>query len=532
MISERFRQSMGWLHTWLGIALSAVLFAVFWTGTLTVFDKEIDQWMKPELRIASADNVSLDSLVLQRVATFDTGPDSVIWIGPPRDRQSVIRLFYDDAAGESHEELIDPHNGKLIKPTDSDAGEFFFRFHFMLHLPDGIGYYVVGLAALGMMILIISGIFIHRKIFQEFFTFRPKKRARRAVLDFHNLTGVIALPFHFLIPFSGLLILATTYLPWSMGVPYQGDLKQLRTDQLGYEERKIEPAGVPGGAIAAIDRYRDRAEAIWRSEEGRASSSAEWIAIFNPKDANAYVMIERYFPDRRVAIGPDQLTFDLRSGDIIGRFAPQPVNYVNNWIEGLHWIQFDHWPLRWLYFLAGLSGCAMIGSGLLFWIEARLSKGRMDPASVRVVRAISIGSITGIIVATCAFLIANRLLPKVIGFTDVPRHEIEIGIFFGTWFMTFAHAALRRKKAWRDQSIFIAVGAGAAVLLNWLTTGMHPVAAIDGAIWPVAAMDALLLGGAAFAVLAARRLGRSGQGAVTDPARPREESDIAAGQAV
>lgn len=529
MISERFRQSMGWLHTWLGIALSAVLFAVFWTGTLTVFDKEIDQWMKPELRIAAADNVSLDRLTLPRVAAFDTGPDSIIWIGPPRDRQPAIRLFYDDAAGESHEELIDPRTGKLIEPTDSDAGEFFFRFHFMLHLPGGIGYYIVGLAALGMMILIISGIFIHRKIFQEFFTFRPKKKARRAVLDFHNLTGVIALPFHFLIPFSGLLILATTYLPWSMGVPYQGDLKQLRTDLLGYEERKIEPAGVPGGLIVSLDRYRDRAEAIWRSEDGSRSSSAEWIAIFNPKDANAYVMIERYFPDRRVAIGPDQVAFDPRSGDIVGRFAPKPVNYANNWIEGLHWIQFDHWPLRWLYFLAGLSGCAMIGSGLLFWIEARLSKGRIDPVSVRVVRAISIGSITGIIVATCAFLIANRLLPKAIDFSDVPRHELEIAIFFGAWLVTFLHAALRGKQAWRDQCMAIAIGAVTAVLLNWLTTGMHPIVAIDRAIWPVAFMDSLLLAGAATAAIAARRLGRRARGAATGPALTREGPETTAG---
>lgn len=528
MIPEHFRQSMGWLHTWLGVALAAVLFAVFWTGTLTVFDKEIDQWAKPELRIAPPKQVSLDKLVLPRLASFDTGPDSVIWIGPPRERLPAIRVFFDDAAGESHEELIDPRTGAAIAPTDSDAGEFFFRFHFMLHMPGSIGYYIVGLAAVGMMVLIISGIFIHRKIFQEFFTFRPRKKTRRAVLDFHNLTSVVALPFHFLIPFSGLLILATTYLPWSMGVPYQGDLRQLRSDQLAYEERKIEPAGTPGGAIGSLDGLRDRAEAIWRAEEGQAASSAEWIAIFNAKDANAYVVVERYFPDRRVAIGPDQIVFDAASGKIIGRFGPGPMNYANNWIEGLHWIQFDHWPLRWLYFLAGLMGCAMIGSGLLFWIEARLAKGRPDPAAVRVVRAISIGSITGIIVATCAFLIANRLLPRTIGFTDVHRHDLEIWIFFGIWLVTFVHASLRGKRAWREQCFAIAVGACAAVLLNWLTTGMHPLAAIR----PVVIMDMLLLAGSAVAGLAARRLGRRAQGAVAAPSSKRAGQETAAGEAL
>lgn len=35
---------------------------------------------------------------------------------------------------------------------------------------------------------------INRKIFKEFFTFRPRKRTQRSALDLHNMTGVVALP--------------------------------------------------------------------------------------------------------------------------------------------------------------------------------------------------------------------------------------------------------------------------------------------------------------------------------------------------
>ena len=56
---------------------------------------------------------------------------------------------------------------------------------------------------------------MHRKIFREMFTFRPQKKLRRRVLDLHNLTGVVALPFHFVFALSGLIIFAGIYFPVS-----------------------------------------------------------------------------------------------------------------------------------------------------------------------------------------------------------------------------------------------------------------------------------------------------------------------------
>lgn len=512
---EYFRRQMGWLHTWLGIALSAVLFAVFWTGTLTVFDREIDRWMKPELRAPTPANVSLDATALRRMAQVDVEPGSVVWVGLPRERIPAVRLLYEDVQGESHEEWLHAATGEVLEPTDSHAGSgFLFHFHFMLHLPGNLGYYMVGLAALGMMVLVISGIFVHRKFIQDFFTFRPWKQPRRAWLDFHNLTAVVALPFHFIIPFSGLLILLTTWFPWSMAVPYGGDLRQLDAELLAYEEPLQPPSGQPGPAVDSLDAYVARANALWRAEEGEEASEPDWIALFNVKDAASYVMVERYFANRRVAIGPDQIVFDPRTGDVTGRFHPPPVQHVAGWIEGLHWIQFDHWALRWLYFMAGLTGCAMIGAGLVYWMQARIEKLRPDPLCVRVVRALSIGATTGIILATAVFLIANRLIPRDVAIEGVHRHDLEIYAFFLTWLLTFVHAALRGRRAWRDQCLAITAALVLAVALNWVTTGHHPIAAIGAAAWSVISMDIMMVLGAALALYASGRLRRQEPGGV------------------
>ena len=50
------------LHTWAGVVLGSLLFAIFWMGTLSVFDKEIDQWMRPETRLPVPEHISLDDL--------------------------------------------------------------------------------------------------------------------------------------------------------------------------------------------------------------------------------------------------------------------------------------------------------------------------------------------------------------------------------------------------------------------------------------------------------------------------------------
>lgn len=509
-ITDGFRQSMTWLHTWAGIGVSAVLFAIFWTGSLTVFDKEIDKWMKPELRMATPETVRLDDIFLPQLSDLNPAPGSAVWIGRPKERNPAIQVFYDDADGASHRLLLDPRDGTPLDLTDSHAGtEFFFHFHFMLHIPGILGYWIVAFAAMAMMVLVVSGVFIHRKIFQDFFTFRPRKKIRRSALDFHNLTALIALPFHFLLPLSGVFILISVYFPWSIALPFGGDQEQFRAATLAYELPKIEAAGAHGNQVKAVDAFVERAEEIWTAEDDGDPSKADWIAIFNVNDANAYIVVERYFASRRIALGPYQVVFDPKTGDIIDQFKPLPVHHATNWLEGLHWIQFDHWPLRWLYFFGGLSGCGMIASGLVFWMQSRIKKAHQDPLSVRVVRAISVGSITGIIAASSAFLIANRLIPKEIALGDIHRHDLEIWVFFFVWIATYIHAAVRNKAAWRDQSVAIALMAVTAVVLNWVTTGDHPMAAANASLWSIAMMDVVLILSAAMAGWTAIQLKKS-----------------------
>lgn len=71
-----------------------------------------------------------------------------------------------------------------------------------------------------MLAVLVSGVVIHKRILADFFTFRPRKALGRSILDLHNLTGVLALPFHFIITLSGLAILISCYFPQAPGLVY------------------------------------------------------------------------------------------------------------------------------------------------------------------------------------------------------------------------------------------------------------------------------------------------------------------------
>ncbi|MEM9618391.1 MAG: PepSY-associated TM helix domain-containing protein [Pseudomonadota bacterium] len=199
-------------------------------------------------------------------------------------------------------------------------------------------------------------------------------------------------------------------------------------------------------------------------------------------------------------------TYDLYTGELLSDHVQGPIFATHSWLSGAHYIQFDHWPLRWLYFLGGLCGCVMIASGNIFWMRARMRKSGEDPIKVRVVRALTIGATTGIVAGSAAFLIVNRMLSDGSILFGADRSELEVWGFFIVWILSFAHAALTGKRAWSAQIWLIAAFGVIAVALNWITTGDHIFEAAGRGLWSVAGMDLVLLSGSAVAISAAFRL--------------------------
>ena len=494
-----FRASMNWLHTWAGVVLGALLFAIFWMGSLSVFDREIDRWMAPTTRLAlPRETATLEAMrpLIDKAAAAKSGVWSVLF---PTERQPVFREAFRGKDGFVVR-LLDPATGAALPDPGTLAGtRFLYPFHYSLHLRIwDIGYWVVGLAGMAMLALCVTGVVIHRKIFAEFFTFRPEKKARRSILDLHNLAGVLGLPFHFIISLSGLIIFFSLYFPSVWQTAYGGESERFNRETWGTYSR---PKANQPAPLASLDAMVAEAKRQWGGD------APLYLRIRNPGDAAAMVDIWRAYQDV-VSLRTDVVYFDGPTGAVLQRYETGPVGSMQRFISGLHLIQFKHWTLRWVYFALGLLGCMLIATGFLFWLESRRRRHtQLGLRGVPVVQGLAVGSVTGIVVATLAFFVANRLLPAGASLAGADRAALEIWVFSLVWLVSFGHAWLRPSRAWIEQSWTIAVLAVSAVALNWITTGDHLGRSIaQRALQSVAGMDLMLLAGAALAVLTAVKL--------------------------
>ena len=214
-MQKSVRQSMAWLHSWLGLTLGWLLFAIFLTGAATYYRHEINLWMQPQFATMQVkQDTAMESAYqyLQKNAA-----DAQSWyIGVASPSSPVNKIYWQKADGGYENKTLDANTGKEVTLSATQGGEFFYGFHYQLYgVPYFIGRLLVTIAAFLMLIILISGIITHKKIFTEFFTLRAFK-GQRSYLDFHNVTSVIALPFFLTITFTGLAIFFYLILPNGM----------------------------------------------------------------------------------------------------------------------------------------------------------------------------------------------------------------------------------------------------------------------------------------------------------------------------
>lgn len=513
---EGLRQSMSWLHTWSGLIFGWILFAMFLTGTLSFFQHEITHWMQPEIQMRPAPAQASASAALAQRYLTEHAPDAKLWIiRLPSDRKPVILLFYKKPGERRYARVeLDPHTGQVIKGRKTRGGDFFYRFHFELEMAHP-GRWLVGIAAMFMLAAIVSGIITHKKIFTDFFTFRPKKGGQRAWMDGHNALSVLGLPFHLMITFSGLLLLAYMLMPAGILAAYDNP------NQFGDEANPAYKVAAPRRQPASLTAFAPLVE----QAQQRWHGGVEDISVNHPGDVGATVTITRSVADG-VSYGQiaPYLRFDGVSGALLeGRDAASPAIRTAGVIGGLHLARFAAPLLRWLYFLVGLVGTGMIGSGLVLWIAKRRQKARpgaREAFSLRLVDGLNAGIIAGLFIAMAAFFWANRLLPA-----DLPsRSAWEVRAFFGAWGLSLGYAFLFHSRKWRDLLALAAASLALVPVLNALTTSRHLGVSLPTGDWVMAGFDLTCLAGALLLGWMARKAARarkmSSKAAAKASARP------------
>jgi uncharacterized iron-regulated membrane protein len=488
-MKKTFRQSMSWLHTWAGLSVGWILYFIFITGTAGYFDSEIDRWMQPEIphSIGIEDPARMLELAEQRL--HQVAPQGQWWhVEFPVNRNRPFLEIDWEVGEEEGLEILHPQTGQPIIARATGGGRLLYRMHYRLHyMSTRLAYWLVSLCSMFMLVALISAIIIHKRIFKDFFTFRPGKR-QRSWLDMHNVFSVLALPFHLMITFSGLIFLAFTTMPLIIAGSYGNadDSRQTFSDEAFNYYPSMSAAAIPA-KILPLTYFLSDGESRW------GQGTISYLNIYNPTDANARVEVNETQPfgltDGR------ELTYDGISGEWLhgaGETQSGPSLFRDVMLN-LHEGLFAGIFLRWLYFLSGLCGAAMIATGLILWATKRRANAQRENKphkGLALVERLNIGSIIGLPIAIAVYFWANRLLP-----IDIPdRGELEVLALFINWGLCFIYPLLRPlKRAWIELCWIAAALYGLLPILNGLTSERHLGASLVQQDWVMAGFDITML---------------------------------------
>lgn len=460
-------------HTWGGLFFGWVLFIVFFTGTLAVFEPEISYWMNPEVRVHKV--AASESLAAAEKALRKNATDADVWfVILPQGRSSMLEISWKKN-GQTFDRYIDPTTGDVIQGRGTDGGEFFSHFHYELH-HEHAGTWLVSIAGLGMLGALISGIMIRRNVIKDFFCLRWRKNW----LSVHMMTGVLALPFVVLITYSGLVMTFKEIMPVSLQTFYKSPMGFWNEFLDGVERPKSQEK-VQIYPLTAL---------LPAAEKEIGAGDIGFVQIQQPDKRNALINFMRRVDDRMLAI-TDRASFDGVTGEwLVSKTKWDTQATIVRSLVGLHIGKFGGYPMAWGYFVFGLIGSGMIATGLIFFTVKRRGKYEQAWGSkrdfFRTAEAVNVGVITGCIIASISYLWANRLLPL----TLKERADAEVMAFFFIWLLMFIHAFWRPKeKAWVEQ---LKLAAGLCIclpMLNILTTSVGLPKTLVRGDWMTAGVD-------------------------------------------
>ncbi|MFB2720643.1 PepSY-associated TM helix domain-containing protein [Shewanella xiamenensis] len=500
-MKETFFRTLSWLHTWAGLLVCWVLLLIFFAGSLSYFRHEISLWAEPELHRGTFQDYQANQLISQLdkgqhyieshspaetqrwLINFPTQRSPMLsfaWQLPPEKGQRRGKI-------EQHTALADG-SGVITDVRDSRGGDFFYRLHFDLHyMPAITARYIVGVCTMFMLIALISGIVIHKRIFKDLFSFRQNKGAR-SWLDAHNVSSVIALPYHLMITYTGLITLMLIYIPWTVSTAYPED-NQAFLKELNPARQTEKASGIYAEQVR-LSQLLPQVQAEW------GNAPIKQVIVSYPQDKNSQVTFYQN-TGKDVTDESTLLVFNGVTGEL--KYAsPHEVSgtvATYDTMMSLHTARFAAPLLRILFFFCGLLGCAMVATGTLMWAirlrqkqQKAIDNGEKPSSGLRLVEGLNFMFILGLPLGAAAFFYANRILPA----DFATRSAWEVHSFFialgamGVWAF-FG----RSRRDWQIALVLIGTLYCALPILNALTSPSHFIDNIQSQQWALVGFDVL-----------------------------------------
>lgn len=361
MARFRIKKQTVWrTHSVLGLIAGLGLLVIGLTGSVLMFSKEIDGALHPEVvRVQPPEGnerLAMDELVARMASAFP-GHRLMGWV-PGEDAHSSDRVWLK-LPGDEHwlAAAIDPYTGKILS-RPAESGSTFTGWILELHytlLADHVGLALVGIFALCLFLLGLSGLWLYRDFFRNFFRLRWRSSTRILFSDLHKFVGINSVVFNLILGFTG---------AWWNLTHVIGHLVE---EEAPAGSAEVAEVGPPPSEWASLDSMLGDASARIDGFE------ANYIGLPNAPE-NAFFLYGRHggagvLRSPHGSMVSYESTGDFREATDV-REASLWAQFLDTFVP-LHFGTFGGWPIRILWSLGGLAPGTLAVTGFVLWFRRR-----------------------------------------------------------------------------------------------------------------------------------------------------------------
>lgn len=364
------------LHRYVGLAAGLLVAVLGMTGSVLVYEAEIDRALNPELLSVRPAGERIGpgaALAALREADAGVRPDL---LQMPREPTDPYVFHGAEQGGNDAEQrravYVDPYRGEVLgsRPEHSGVVGVLFRIHANL-MAGMAGRQAVGWSGVVLLLLCVTGIVVwwpriaRLPRFLEALGVRWRAGGRRTNYDLHRAGGMWTLPYLALLALTG------------SGLVFYGATGDLLNAATGSEA--MPPA--PGSAVAAadttgtpVDRRPAALDRAWRDARS-ALPDARFSYVYLPGEADGALGFRGRNPSELHSNGRSFVWVDRWTGELIRVDDATEADVGPRLLHAaypLHIGAFDLGPIdaRWvrlLWAMLGLVPAALLATGFLVW---------------------------------------------------------------------------------------------------------------------------------------------------------------------
>lgn len=350
----RLRKLVFTLHRYVGLAVGLILVVIGLTGSLLVFEPELDRALIHAQFgniVPQSQQVSIPSVV-DKIKSAK--PDwAVRGIDTPITPDDAMRVTIESPNKPDLEVLVNPYTGQIIgeRIRDRTLIGFLLMFHYTLAAGDA-GIAIAGIAALLLFILSLTGICLWsgwRKLISGF-KIKWNGHIKRVNFDIHKVIGIVAAIFLALTGITGFgwnfypqvdpLIYAATFTPQ----PIQATSKF-----------------IPNPPTVTLTQVLQRADA--------ALPGAKTTYVNLPATSDGVFQINKQFPEER-DLFRSRVYIDRYTGEVVQVRDSRHLRLGDQVVDAftpLHFGTFGGLPTRIIYVFVGLAPTILLATGFMMW---------------------------------------------------------------------------------------------------------------------------------------------------------------------